>query len=142
YDQTAIMILSDHGIGYNAHNKPDSDLFPAMGRAMAFMMVKPFNASGPFKPTDAPVSLVDVPATVADMLDLSLPFNGQSVLTIPEDAVRERRYHFYPLSRRDWASGKMPHPTTVYTVIGHAWENASWKSQKTITQNEVGDGPL
>jgi hypothetical protein len=132
YDQTAILILSDHGIGYNAGNQPGSDLFPGMGRAMAFMLVKPFNTSKAFTITDAPVGLVDVPATVADMLQLPLSFPGRPVFGVAEGEAREREYHYYPLDRRDWATGKMPNPLVLYSVLGHAWKNSSWRAQRTI----------
>lgn len=74
YDNTAIVVLSDHGGGFTAPGKNQ-----AVGYANAFLMVKPAGATGDLATSDRPTSLRDVGATVCALSGACTAPNGQDV---------------------------------------------------------------
>jgi hypothetical protein len=133
YDNTMILIVGDHGarrlmpvnvqlLGYGAPKPPRSPLQDIKSSALPLVLVKPFASRGPLRISKAPVSLGDVAKTIAAALGLEADFPGVSMLTLAEDAERERRFFHY--QGFDW---KVPFPTmTEYRVDGFSWLDESW----------------
>ena len=146
FDQSLIMIISDHGFhpemrfnsnlfGVTAGTLPSqfdpSELIP---KASALLLVKPFATSpfahsGELKMTDAPVALGDIPATVVQELGLDPQFSGQSLFTISESASRTRTFFNHP----EWGLWKnweyFPSLQQFY-ITGSIWEHHSWKMHR------------
>jgi hypothetical protein len=133
YDNTMIVIVGDHGarrgmpvdmqlLGYAPSRFPKAPLQNVKSSALPLVLVKPFGSRGPLRVSKAPVSLGDVAKTIATEMGLGPEFAGESMLTLAEDAERERRFFHY--QGFDW---KTPFPTmTEYRVDGFSWLDESW----------------
>jgi hypothetical protein len=68
YDNTFVVISSDHGIGFvspnfaNGRGTPAGQLAVLAGKAMALLVVKPFNSNGPVRTSMAPTTITDIPS--------------------------------------------------------------------------------
>jgi len=135
YDNSMLVVLADHGRGH-----PEEPCKTAARGNMAYLapliLVKPLNARGPLKRTDAPVMLADLPRTVFDELGIKADAPGHSMLTLAASASRERRYYFCRHERQAWTKLRMP-DLHEYLVVGHSWAPESWqRTGRTLT----GDG--
>ncbi len=100
YDQTMILVMGDHGSQW-----PTSLTTSLTGSVVAprvitsanpLLLVKPPQANGPLRFSNAPASLTDVPATIAAAFGLNrAPDQGRPVFELGEDELRERRYLFF-----------------------------------------------
>lgn len=100
YDQTLILISSDHGSNLVDGISPEisaGDTIPALhiARAMAPLMVKPFASSGAMKISTAQVSMHDIPNTVLVALGMPTIDSGADVFSIVETQTRERNFFYY-----------------------------------------------
>jgi len=137
YDNTMILIISDHGGGEydvgirtsglpgvapatNLNSKPSAQL----QSALPLVLIKPFNARGLLKVSDAPVSLGDIPKTLASALGVRFGYQGEDILALRENERRTRRYLFYEFG--GWTGDCLPQ-MTEYSVTGHSWYAANWQ---------------
>ena len=112
YDDAVIIIHGDHGGGVaidmkDAEGNPRSsfeELPGFWGNPLPLLMVKPANSKGQIRTSDRLVSLVDVPATVADLLDRPHGFPGVSMFS--EDPATERRMFYNSTQHRNEAMEK------------------------------------
>lgn len=150
YDNSLLFIIGDHG---NPWGSAGLNL-ELLGRAIEFdrtnitlgqvvcsgiplVLVKPFSSAGGLKISDAPVSLGDIPRTIASQLRLERGFPGRSILEIGESEEREREFYFYRWNNR-WDQNYLPE-MEMFKISGHSWLPASWKSTGVILRPAGGD---
>lgn len=145
YDNSLIFIVGDHGPAFQPvlfAVQPGmrlADQARAIGAsfkvaALPLMLVKPYGASGVLTVSDAPVSLIDIPATVFASMGMRTQTQGTSVFSVSETQARDRRFYWY--GARDIHSyfGEM----TEYIVSGYGWQDTSWRrSGRVLTKNGV-----
>jgi hypothetical protein len=145
YDNSLIMIMGDHGSGRSKdmHVRPVYDSRTEMlnrtaprknfqltkARGIPLVLVKRFNEGGTMKTSDAPVSLIDVTATIMRELKISGNFPGVSMFEVKEVDNRKRYYGGY-----EWSGekGDFVAPITMYVVEGFSWSDKSWKVQTIL----------
>ncbi|UQZ91446.1 hypothetical protein C4J81_19300 (plasmid) [Deltaproteobacteria bacterium Smac51] len=110
YDQTAIIVMADHGI---ASPSP-------------LLMVKEFNADSPFEISSVPVSYFDLPPS---LLNYVAGRPGHLKDWVPRHEY-DRLYLFYNLAHNDWFSDYMP-MMTEYLIKGPAKERRYERSGAT-----------
>lgn len=150
YDNSLIIIAGDHGSGRSRdlYVQPDSpertaeldrtaterDFQHDKARGLPLLLVKRLGATGDLRTSQAPASLVDIPATVFAELRLNVPlpgpaiwgqgnFRGMSVFDLNENQSRVR---YYGATR--WAPQKTDHvdALNLYRVDGPGWSDRSW----------------
>jgi hypothetical protein len=145
YDEALIMVHGDHGGGVpfamTAADGSASDSFGELpglwGNPLPLLLVKPPAASGPLARADTPVSLVDLPATVADLLDVASGFPGHSVYAA--DRAPERRMYYSSTQHRNEAAEKGRFANyTAFAVTGSIFDATAW-SEVDHFQAEAGE---
>jgi hypothetical protein len=136
YDQTEIIIMSDHGTGImgvrdlNNIYENAIRLVPewVQSSSLALLLHKPANARGKLVISDIPVELTDIACI------LGLPYND----TICHDydlaksgGKRDRTFYYYEWSREYWNTDHMP-PIKEYIVSGPSYDPESYKQGKNI----------
>ena len=111
YEETLVMLLSDHGAALGAPSRPyalDGAVKLHSGRTGKFVplfLVKPPESGGPLKISQAPASLIDMRATVCEAAKIcDPPPAGRSVLSLAEGVARERQFIDYRVFARDIAA--------------------------------------
>ena len=141
YDQSAIIVTSDHGIDA-ALNPPAEDhplrrmpspagsVFATFEpRATPLLLVKPFGAEGPLQISHAPTSIIDLPTTLLDLAGLPDTLgHGASVLAIDPAAPRQRTY------AHAWNIRPIPFFDVLYVfaVTGRTDDPNAWAYHRTI----------
>ncbi len=121
YDQSTLLILSDHG---RMLGEPRNPIF----------FCKERNSRGPLRATNAPVCQEDIQATI--MSDLGINDDGkygQSAFDVDEGEERDRRFLYYNWGG-DWSAEYLP-PLIEYSIssVGNAPEDFY------ITQYDIKD---
>ncbi len=145
YDSSMILLMGDHGC--NIELTQDRQEYPVRlpgegtvvaagqgwlvpGRVhssgLPLILVKRFNERGGLKTSDAPVSLADVPKTIAQELGVGETFLGVSFFEVEESAQRERRFLSFFWQHAFWHGDYLP-KMTEYIVSGHSWLSSSWR---------------
>jgi hypothetical protein len=137
YDSSLIVISSDHGVALPPQGfKADRDVFGGplselSGSALALLVVKPPQATGPVRISEAPSAITDIPATIVDTLGLKNPFPGTSALKLDEHAPRSRQFAVYLWNSSEWQADFFPY-MDVFTVDGAATDGSAWKTEEPI----------
>jgi hypothetical protein len=137
YDTSLIVISSDHGVALPPQGfKGDRDVFGGplselAGSALALLMVKPPQATGPVRTSEAPSAITDIPATIVDTLGLKNPFPGTSALKLDEHAPRPRQFAVYLWSSAEWQAEYFSY-LDVFTVDGSATDGNMWTTDDPI----------
>ncbi len=137
YDSSMVLISSDHGIalppdGFNGERETlGGPLSILSGSALALLVVKPPNSTGPLRISQAPTMISDIPATLADTLGLKNPFPGISAMKVDEHAARPRTFAVYPWSSADWKADHFPY-MDVFTINGSVIDGSAWKTEDPI----------
>ena len=142
YDQSAIIVTSDHGVDL-AFIEPE-DEHPLRGMrspagvtlarietyATPLLLVKAFAAQGPVQISHAPTSITDVPATLLDLADLPDTLgHGASVLRVDPAAPRQRTYaHHHGTSR----PRRFLDHLYLFSVNGRVNDPNAWSYQGTV----------
>jgi len=128
YDSSLIILMADHGAWVPIENFADTDDATAMRVAMATptLAVKPPFADNAFTVSAAPSSIVDLPATIADLAGFDTDAFGTSVFKLSADAERERHHLVYGYGRNPRASGYL-FPMQEYIVTGNPYQAAAWR---------------
>ncbi len=126
YDQTAVLISSDHG-----HNVAPDDMTSLlyngglprrlMGIARPTMLIKRKNVNAPLQINTAPTSLVDVAATALELVGIDS--DKPSVMDLADIQKRERYFTPYKIAKL-W-SGE-PVPFVRYRVEGPVSDGDQW----------------
>jgi hypothetical protein len=137
YESSLIVISSDHGVALPPQGFTDdrdvlgAPLSELAGSALALLIVKPPNSTGPIRISDAPSAITDIPATIVDTLGLKNPFPGTSALKLDEHAARPRQFAIYLWSSAEWQADFFPY-MDVFTVDGHVVKGGDWKPEEPI----------
>jgi len=144
YDQSMIVIVGDHGAGYQGQDfvlQPgmpvegdDSDIVTQSSRvaALPLILVKPPASQGDLKISDLPVSLADIPATVFSGIGLPARNTGPSTFDVDGSRPRARRFLFY--SGRDIYS--YYEDMSEFIVSGYGWQDRAWKRTGKVFTKE------
>jgi len=152
YDNSMILILADHGYGLKIEMKgtayqDNSQIgWPLIERikakAIPLFLVKPLEARGELKISDAPVAHCDVAKTILTELGLETEVPGVSVFEIKENDARTRRYMDHEWGKEANLDSHMP-PMREYVVSGLSWLNDSWRPTHILyTKEGVRDSSL
>lgn len=142
YDSSLIVITSDHGIGHTSprftHDRqvPSGALSRMAGKALALLIVKPPNSSGPVRISYAPSTISDVPATVMDILGSRHNLPGEPALKLAENAPRTRTYAHY-----DWEGWTTPYfdALDVMEINGRVLDGNSWSLKASFYAPNSGE---
>ena len=110
YDQSLIFVVADHG------------RFRGHWNGVPVFLVKPRGDRQPFRTSELPVSLCDLPSSIFDALAIEHDFECESIFSAEADR-QQPRLHFK-------VGGRMKHGRRVvfkkFTVEGHSWLPESW----------------
>jgi hypothetical protein len=124
YDQSHIIIMSDHGIGLESTRTTFSTgMAVLMGQANPTFAIKPAGATGPFQTAYDPVHIGDFGATLCDMIGSCVADAGISALS--EVTTRSRIFNQYSWRHEYWLAETIP-DLTQYRVIGPLGDSSSW----------------
>lgn len=137
YDNSLIFIVGDHGSRYIAtYDKDDpkeqkyeqSSIYTAFSSGVPLILVKPFNAKGPLKTSDSPVTLGDIGPTIFD--ELGMKHAERSMFKISLDNPTKRRF-FLIMPQRPGHDFEFEE----YEVTGFSWVRSSWKDKSKKATN-------
>ncbi len=144
YDRSAIVVTSDHGLGLF----PPRDTPPGRERvpsgkslrrmkveATPLLLIKPFGAQGPLQLSNAPTSIVDLPATLLDLAGLPNTLgSGKSALALDPAMSRERTYadHAWGRGGQNDFQSRYFDVLHLYSVDGQASSSDAWRYQRAI----------
>jgi Sulfatase len=137
YDSSLIVISSDHGVRLaprefaRDRSVPGDRLSEIAGRAMALLIVKAPNSTGPLRVSYAPTSISDIPATVLDASGLPTTLPGQPALKLDEAAPRERSFAHYVWEDGDWRQTYFEY-LDVFRINGRLRDGESWQLTETL----------
>lgn len=145
FENTVVVLAGDHG-GFFDFGR-EADFLPLKTRAFPLLMIKPPLERGvvypPLQISQAPASLLDIPATVADLVGKELSSQGQSLRGLAEESRRSRPFTLYRWKQRFWARDLLP-AGELFSVQGPAYERSSWSVASSLegtTQPPVGGMP-
>ena len=143
YDSTFVVISSDHGIGMpprssRTRQTPMGAVARIAGNAMALLVVKPLNSSGPVRISQAPTTITDIPATILDGVGLTQSMPGEPALKLSEDARRVRPWAFYDWERDDWGQNYFP-SLDIVDINGRVLDGNNWTLLDTIYEPTAGE---
>ena len=135
YDNTLIIIHGDHG-GWvpNYRQGPPATLVsgetaPVWMTSLAspLLAIKKPNDKAPFRSSEIYASLLDIPATIADIMDWDADFKYQSLEELKNNGAgtRERFFRFYFWQRDAWEAD-YTNPIQEFRIGGSHYE-AEWK---------------
>ncbi|WP_181935624.1 MULTISPECIES: sulfatase-like hydrolase/transferase [unclassified Wenzhouxiangella] len=140
YDETLIAVVSDHGGGeyvdsvdldalgadVSVGKRDEESEIPGnhVASGLPLVLIKPPNARGRLKISDAPVSLGDLARTLADLLELQDGPAGKNMFELSEDGERERIYRHFRFG--GWSGEYLPE-MTEYRVNGFGWRVENWQ---------------
>ena len=129
YDSSLIVLMADHGawVPVDLENDASAAENTRIAMSVPVLAIKPPNTLHPFRVSRAPTSIIDVPATIADIAEFGASFDGVSVLALPDDEARVRRHFAYP-----WGTNKQfPAyllPIQEYEVDGSPFDTTAWRA--------------
>jgi len=137
YDQTMIVLSSDHGDHWQGHQF-DIKAFEDRGitrrmltRSSATLAIKPFGSRGPIVVSEAPVSLRDIPATILAAHGLEPESESiagvRDVFSVSEEESREREFLYYKWEHKYWSASTLP-PIITFAVNGHLKNPEAWQT--------------
>ncbi|MBI4836226.1 MAG: sulfatase-like hydrolase/transferase [Candidatus Abawacabacteria bacterium] len=145
YNNTAIVILGDHGNGLSPesfseraednkfHYKIANDIKFA---ARPLLLIKDFNNQTPFSISDKPTTLGDIPKSLANIAKLPTIFPGIDILHEESPMNRIRDFFFYTWDGK-WNKDYLP-TMKQFTVSGNTFDNTSWTdTYKMYSEKEV-----
>jgi len=151
YDNTTIIIMADHGAwvrpkGLKGQAYPNGSyeikgnngtsnriLYTFIAQALPLMAIKPFNASGALRTSNALSSITDTPSTIADLLDLDTEFTGRSLFNL-SDENRTRKYHTYKYKRSEWTDEYLS-PIQEIIVNKSVYDTNNWQVGERFSSN-------
>ncbi len=122
YDDSLILIMSDHG----GFSKQGYSTFPLQGQSQPLLLAKPAGQrSAQMQSSSAPVTLGDIPKTLATETGLDAEYPGYSIFeSIPDNRIRY--FYYYDWQQENWSTRYMP---TLYEfkLQGPADLISSWE---------------
>jgi hypothetical protein len=150
YQQSLIVLMGDHGAWVpvdtliNEGDGQTGDKAMWIGMATPMLAIKPPGAMGNMKESGAPTSVVDIPATISDLLGLKTQFDGMPVFSISEEVPRRRRHLFYRFGPNAYDKGYLL-PIQEYSIYGSTLDASAWHAGPQYFPNpaiqRVSDAP-
>ncbi len=103
--------------------------------ATPLLLIKPFGAQGPLQLSNAPTSIVDLPATLLDLAGLPNTLgSGKSALALDPAMPRERTYadHAWGRGGQNDFQSRYFDVLHLYSVNGQASSSEAWRYQRAI----------
>jgi len=131
FDDTAILLIADHGVPCclpNIDSGEDSAWSALAGAAHPVFVYKGFGTTGDLRVSEAPVQLIDVGATVCDLLgspDSCKSSYGRPVSRIGEDETRDRYWLHYRWGEGGWKADTLP-DIVEYRISGKVYDRSAW----------------
>lgn len=131
YDRTMIVVTADHGSKARLlAATPAWRNLPDVNRVFPLLLIKPFAARGTLRTSDAQASLVDLPRTICNALDVPSAYGGFDILDeIPEP--RRRLYYDYRWKTGYWQADFLPR-LQEFEINGPARDATSWRRLRNI----------
>ena len=108
-------------------NQPVVGIEASWWRGVPLVLAKPLGDREPFRISDQPVSLCDVPKSVLDALSMEGDFECESIFQARNPRQTPRIHYRYPdLRDRGDLSPGSGLPFAKYLVLGHSWLRDSW----------------
>lgn len=132
YDKSLIIVQADTGAGLpvdvgDVSPGGNSEISPRLiGNARPLLVVKMPGSRGPMKRSRAPVSLTDIPATVASVAGIRDAFPGEAVIRIDPSTRRQRKYYHYNWRAENWQSTYFK-KLDEYVINGNVGDPHSWE---------------
>ena len=158
YDRSAIIIASDHGLGYPSKKvsinagkfrpvypdgKSREEFAASVGSANPILLFKNFNSAGiePLRNAD-PVHSIDIAKTVCDLAELPCPRLLDSISLIdPERAEKyARRKRLYVDHKWGEHGTLLTHGFTLMEIASPVWNPESWKTSRKVPPRPAADG--
>jgi hypothetical protein len=144
YDNSLIVLTSDHGIGYapltavNDRQTPAGALSIIAGKSKALLIVKAPGSRGPVRVSNAPTTISDVAATVLDAAGAPRTLPGEPALKLAENAERVRGFGMYDWEDDGW---KQPYfdALDVMEIRGPSIDGNSWRLVDSLYPPDSGD---
>ena len=136
YDDSLVVLMADHGAWVPVQDSLANDAEPdaispiTIAMAIPVLAVKPPAAKGELQISNAPTSIIDVPATVARILDMDVDFPGIPAFSHDGDATRTRRHLTYAYGTNPDAEGFL-FPMQEYEIRGSPFDPAAWQQVAT-----------
>jgi hypothetical protein len=143
YDDTLVVISSDHGIGFvspafeNDRRLPPRDLGWIAAKALALLIVKPPHSQGPVRISHAPTTITDIPVTILEALKVPHQMSGESALTLDEHASRMRPWAYYDWDHEDWTANYFD-ALDILEINGPVLDGRSWTLKESIYAPRIG----
>lgn len=142
YDNSTILIVSDHGLGYGntIQYDPEKRDYIKAGQygyrraaAKSIFLMKPAQQRGPLSRSSKPVSGVDVAPSIAAAAGIKIDnVEGKDVQKIIETEQRTRVFNFYTFSTWD---SKYLKDFQVYEIRGDVRDHKSWNKVGMVTES-------
>ena len=145
YDNTAIVILGDHGNGLTPENFSDDDhgnrftyaIDPTIQfAARPLLLIKGFDTNTPLSVSTNETTLGDIAKTVANIANIPSTFPGVDILheDTPTDRVRS---FFYYTWNGSWKKDFLP-TMTKFIVQGSAFDSSAWHpTYQVLNENTI-----
>ncbi|CAH0992011.1 hypothetical protein SIN8267_02126 [Sinobacterium norvegicum] len=128
YDQSMIIISSDHGSNYlppSSGKKFKSRKIP-YPQASSTLLIKPFSSGNqPLEFDHYPSSLIDIPAVITHATGATFIGTGVDLLSEHREQDRDRVYHHYKWSAGDIKRSTLP-PLISYSITNNSKVPSSW----------------
>ena len=136
YDKTMVVVTADHGYAQRYIPQDRSAGVPILEQALPLLLIKPFESSmNKMAVSWAPASLIDIPRTITEALNMDTELGGESILELSPGAVRTRRYRSYGWHDEFWGEAYLP-KMQEFEVAGNARDSASWKKGRKLAPVE------
>ncbi|MCH2173904.1 sulfatase-like hydrolase/transferase [Myxococcota bacterium] len=145
YDRSLIFVVGDHGSSL-VPVAPDSasswppptkssksageSITPNFNVGVPLFLAKGLDERHPLRVSDLPVSLCDIPSSIADTLNLKKKFECQSIFSIEEGESRTRSHYRHIgifEQRKKPRRERMYFDFDEYSIQGHSWFAEAWK---------------
>lgn len=138
YENSLILVLGDHGSGDSPEmyfEPDDAERTPLRlegslrnfrrdkARAIPLVLIKRIGSSSPLQISYAPVSLLDVPATIESELEADAEIDRPSMFELDPNVGRVRYHGAFEFAPN---KGQYVDDITMYKIDGNSWLNESW----------------
>ena len=135
YDDAAILVHGDHGAPHNLnfevpHGRAD---FPKyVGKANPLILVKPLASRRPLRTSNKQVQLIDIPATVLDILEIDGALPSESMLADrPGREIERAFFEFEPNRLLAMRSDRFT-KVKKYVISGPIGSPSSWRLETSL----------
>jgi hypothetical protein len=149
YDSSLILIHGDHGgalafpmrAADGGPTDSSSEFRRVWGNPLPAVLIKAPGQAEPLRRSNRAVSLMDVPATVAALLDAQEIFPGSSMFAAEPDMPRTRYYHTSTMHRVDAAAKDQFDEWRSFAIRGSIYEVDAWslESQREETLSDAAE---